>query len=128
MNSLKLIVMLLICGCSPEMFRDGDVTPPPDPVIAGSGWIVVVEEQADRATNGTAPLLNDTAFWKSLSGWQYLIVDDDDLSERAQDYVVEVQKAGKTPPAIVITDKDGDVKRVAPLPKTSAEVRKLLAM
>lgn len=129
MASLRLILLTLVLGCTPEYFRQPVPPPVVDPVITGTGWVVIVEEQADRATNGTAPLLNDIEFWASLQpNYQHQIFDKDDSSERAKDFLKVIAGKNVSPPAIVVTDQTGSVKRVAPLPKTKQEVLKLLAL
>jgi hypothetical protein len=115
--SLALLMLALSFGCN---IKPTPVPPPPPgPVVTTDAVLVVIEETAER-TPAAAGVLGDIAFWNGLgAGWRFY--DDDSPDARA--YLPMVADR----PGLIVLDKSGKKVWSGPLPKTTDEIRKLVA-
>lgn len=127
----SLLLLMLLCGCNLQVPVNPKPQPEPPPIVnpitVKEGWLIVVEEQAERIDNGSFKLLNDTLYWDSLKGWQRRFIDDDD-HPAVDPYLEKVTKAGVKEPALIIMGNDGTVKKVIELPKSKESLSLLLGI
>lgn len=117
---LAFAAIAITCGCDALIPPLPDVPPIVEPVPSGKvAWVLVVEETAERTPEVAAVLLDP--WWKS-SGIKFRIYDKD-MPEAAD--AVKAVGAIKLP-AVVITDKAGNVLRKGELPRTIDAVRRFV--
>ncbi len=127
---LLLLLPLLLTGCDALFPQPPAPAPQPlDPIIVvdpvtpvtGAAWIHVVEESS-RRNSQLIKLLRDP-WWKS-GAIQWRVWDQN--AEGIGDVLQAVE--GVKLPAIVITDKDGDVLHAGPMPASIDGVKKLVGV
>lgn len=116
-----------------------DPQPPPGPnpePVSKAAWVVVVEETEQR-TPAVASVLNDLAYWKSLTprglGWRFYDQNSPDAKAKKYDQITKDKDGREVPlPRLILLDRDGKDpltggKPVAsPLPATTAGIDALL--
>jgi hypothetical protein len=115
-------------GPSPEPKPGPQPDPSPKPApVAGTLFVVVVEEAGDRGKNpDAARVLNDLAFWQGLKSRDvlYRFYDDDAADAARLGYLPHATKAGL--PALLTLDRGGKVLDARKLPATTAAIDTLL--
>jgi hypothetical protein len=123
----------IVRGTTPVYtWRVGD-TPQPDPPVppvpipSKVSGVWIIEEQRDR-TRAQAEVMDSVA-WQSLAKSKNLrwgIEDDDNPDPRLSKIIAGARGASVPLPVVCLTDSDGEVVGVLPLPKTVEEMRALI--
>jgi hypothetical protein len=114
---------IIISGKGPQPPPpEPDPKPDPKPEPTGEGaWIEVIEETSAR-TLETAGVISDLKFWQSLEAkghaWRHYDKDAKDIPKG--------HYKGDTLPILLIVSKGGNQLYRGPLPKTTAEISKIV--
>lgn len=124
----SLLLALILTGCDALFPQPPAPAPQPvDPIIVvdpvtpvtGAAWIHVVEESSHRNSQ-LIKLLRDPWWQTGAIQWRVWDKDADGIGD-----LLDAVK-GVTLPAIVITDKDGDVLHAGEVPVSIEGVKKLV--